>query len=138
METKIIEFSGIPGKCVVPVCTEEDRHEFGLFDEDGKQVMTSMFCSMDYAVQRAKEEFPDEDYTVRDLTEEWYISTAIRYRRRIKIIHPSFKLTKLVLDMSRMYYSRQPNDWYTCIPFEYGGNSWVYRETASEGWVHRT
>ena len=136
-KSKMISFTGKPGKCIVPVCSEENMHYFGLFDRDGNKVMESVFKSLEYAKERAEVEFSNREYSVKDLDEEWYITTALRYRKRIKQLHPSFRSTNLVLDMSQMYYSRQPNDWYTYIPFDYNGVRWEYRETASNDWIHK-
>lgn len=130
-KTKVIHFpSGTPGSLIVPVSTEEDMHEFGLYDKDGEQVDTGYFKSMERAIEKAKEAYPGMEFTVRDLDEEWYVKIATEYRKRIKKLRPSFTMTNLVLDMSKMYLSRNPNDWYTYIPFTHRGVKYDYRETA--------
>lgn len=138
--SKEIFFEGVPGKCIVPTCEEDSElHEFGLYDKNNNQVKTAYFSSMEIAVSKAQESFPEENYTVKDLTEEWYVKKALEYRKRIKKIHPSFKITNIVLDMSQFYYNRSPEYWYTIIPFTYNGQKWNYRETAGAGeeWVHK-
>lgn len=136
LNCKRIMFKGIQGECIVPVSSDENMHEFGLYNENGDEIMTSFFCTLEYAREKATIEFPDNDYVVRDLTEEWYIRKAIEYRKRIKRLNPRFRISKLILDMSHMYYSRTPNDWYTYIPFEYNGCWYSYRETAGEEWLN--
>lgn len=136
--SKEVFFTGAPGKCIIPSCEEDSElHEFGLYDENNNQVKTAHFTSLEIAVSKAQESFPEENYTVKDLTEEWYVKKALEYRMRIKKIHPSFKITNIVLDMSQLYYKRSPENWYTFIPFTYNGQTWNYRETASEEWIHK-
>lgn len=137
--SKEISFpSGTPGKCIVPVCNSDNLHEFGLYDKDNNQLHTAYFSSMEKATQKAKVEFPDLEFTIKDLDEEWYVKKAMEYRQRIKKLHPSFKLTGIILDMSKMYYSRSVNDWYTYIPFTYQDVKWNYRETPDgKEWVHK-
>lgn len=137
MNSKVMNFTGNVGRCIVPVCSVENMHEFGLYDKNGNEIMTSMFHSLEYAKERAMAEFPDRDYYVRDLTEEWYVKKALAYRKQIKKLHPNFRLTNLILDMSQMYYSRLSNEWYTFIPFEYNGVRWAYRENPAGDWIHK-
>lgn len=130
-------FKGTPGYCIVPADTEdkfEPLHYFGLYDEDGNKLAEKPFGSLNIAQERAKANFPDREYFVSDLTEEWYVLMAQEYRVRIKGLKPSFKLSSIVLDMSRLCYSRSPDNWYTVIPFQYNGVCWVYHESASTEW----
>lgn len=133
-------FNGTPGYCIVPADTDdklEPLHYFGLYDESGSKIAEQPFCSLAFARKRAKDNFPDKIYCVKDLTEEWYVSMAQEYRRRIKGLMPGFKISNVVLDMSRLCYGRTPENWYTVIPFQYNGSNWVYRESASEEWCDR-
>lgn len=132
--TKVVVLNSL-GKCTFPVSYEDDMHEFALCDGQGKLLHTGYFVNIDIARQSAERNFPGNDYLVKDLTEEWYIEIANYYCRRIKKLHPSFKISLIELDLSKMYYSRSLNDWYTFIPFSYKGVAWDYRETASEDWI---
>lgn len=138
---KVVYFTtGTPGNCIVPEDTNdsfEPFHYFGLFDENGKKLFERPFKSLETAKELALAEFPGKSYSVRDLTEEWYIKKALEYRARIKKLKSSFKLSALILDMSRLYYSRTANDWYTVIPFAHKGQKWIYRESAAAEWVER-
>lgn len=128
-----------PGFCIVPEASADELHEYGLF-KDGLRIDSGMFCSM----ERAKERLTDfyfetelEACELRDLDEEWYVSTAIRYRDRIKELKPSLKKSNIILDMSRIIYNRRPENWYTYIPFSHNGQEWEYRETAGGDWVEK-
>lgn len=125
------------GTLIVPISSEENMHEFGLFDIAGNLVKSSYFKDLDRAVLRAKEEYPSDAYTVKDLTEKWYIETALRYRKRIRQLHPSFRTSSIILDLSKMYYGRNPDNWYTFIPFTYKGVQWEYRESAGGDWIQK-
>lgn len=135
--SKIVSFPDELGCCIVPVCSEDNMHEFGLYDSEGKQLHTGYFTSIEQAKLRAADEFPGNNYIIKDLDEEWYITTAKIYQKRIKKLYPSFKKSGLVLDMSNMYYNRNPNNWYTYIPFTYYGAKWCYRETANDDWIEK-
>lgn len=53
-------------------------------------------------------------------------------------LKPSFHVSEIIPDMSETYYSRNPNHWYTFIPFTYKGEKWGYRETADGSeWVEK-
>lgn len=134
---KVVYFPDALGLCIVPVCSEEQMHEFGLFDEVGKRLRTGYFCSMERALERKQEEFPGSNYSVKDLDEEWYVEKAQQYRGRIKELHPAFRKSEIILDMSELYYGRTPENWYTYIPFFYNGQRWVYRESAREDWIEK-
>jgi len=139
MEKKKIEFKDIcPGYCYVPVSSEEDMHEFGLYNEEGTELVTGYFTSVESAVEKAEEAYGDvSDCTIKDLTEEWYVSIALRYRSFIKKLHPAFKKSNIFLDMTQMYYKHSDTEWYVYIPFMYNGATWCYRETASVVWVEK-
>ena len=120
----------VPGICIVPVASEDDLHEYSL-EKDGGRITTGMFSSMERAKKMVKEDYPNlEGYEVRDITEEWYVTKAFLYRNRIKELHPSFKKSDIILDVSRMIYSRSFNNWHTYIPFTYKGQEWKYIENA--------
>ena len=137
-EVKTINLPGVPGTCIVPISTEDDMHEFGMFDENGNEHHSGYFKNMERAKQRAAEEFPEEKWVIRDLTEEWYVQIAVEYRKRIKKLKPSFNISQIIPDMSEMYYSRRPNTCYTFIPFMYKDTIWHYRETADGSeWVEK-
>ena len=126
------------GYCFISGSTEKNMHYFGLFDSQGNKIMECPFANMDAAINAAKIEFPDDTCDIRDLTCEWYKSIAIRYRKRIKNLRKSFKTSNIILELDKMFYSRNPNDWYTFIPFSYEGGKWYYRETADgKEWLER-
>lgn len=125
------------GFCYLP--DNDEMHEYQLVNKNGDVLFeSSCFESREKAILSAKKIFPGVDFEVIDLTEKWYIKLAEAYRTRIKNLHPSFKETNIILDMSKLYYSRTPNDWYTFIPFEYNGTQWNYRETASGEWIEKS
>ena len=127
-----------PGYCYVPVSSEEDMHEFGLYDEKGTEVSTGYFANAETVMEKAVAYYGcDKVFTVKDLTEEEYLAIALSHRNFIKKLHPSFKKSNIILDMTEKYISRCPEDWYTFIPFEYNGEKWCIRETAGTEWVER-
>ncbi len=123
---------------ILPDASKESPHCFGLYDESGKKLTTAYFPSYKIAVQRAKEEYAGKIFTVEDLDNKWLIETAGRYRVRIKQLHKSFKSAMLIMDMTNLYYSRTPENWYTVIPFTYKGKRYVYRENVKEDWIECT
>ena len=126
---------GTPGFCIVPEASADELHEYGLF-KNGLRIDSGMFSGKERAEERLGDYYPcTEGYEVRDLDEEWYVSTAIRYRDRIKELKPSLKKSNIILDMSRMIFNRRPENWYTYIPFSHNGKEWEYRETAGGDWV---
>jgi len=139
MGKKKIEFKDVcPGYCYVPVSSEEDMHEFGLYNEEGTEIGTGYFSSAERAKEKAEGAFGNiSSCEIRDLDEEWYISIALRYRNYIKKLHPSFKKSSIILDMTRLYYKHCPVEWYVYIPFTYNGSKWCYRENASKEWEER-
>lgn len=139
MEKKKVYYADkCPGYCYIPASTEEDRHEFGLYDENGIEIDTGFFINAEIAMEKALVYYgSDKTFTIKDLTEEEYVSIALRYRNFIKKLHPSFKKSNIILDMTEMYLSRRPEDWYTFIPFDYNGVQWCIRETASAEWVEK-
>ncbi len=120
---------------ILPVSSEDDPHEFALIGKDGSTLFESCFDTYEYAVKRAGEEFPNLEFTVRDITQEWLVEKARIYVRRIKKLKPSFRKTNLTLDMSKMYYSRTPNSWETYIPFSYKNRKYAYIENASKDFI---
>lgn len=134
VETEMILSEGI--HIIVPMASEKEYHDFGLLDEHGKIIMENLFCGYEYAAACAKKEFPDCSYTVKDMTREWYINLAVQYVKYIRKMKPSFKRSGIIMDMSGLYYSRNPDSWGTYIPFEYRGKRYVYAETASEEFVY--
>jgi len=134
METEMVISDGI--HIIVPMASKEDYHYFGLLDEQGKIIMENPFCGYGRAVVCAKKEFPDCNYTVKDMTRKWYIDLAVQYVKHIRRLKPSFRKSGIIIDMSGLYYSRHPDSWGTYIPFQYRDKRYVYAETASEEFVY--
>lgn len=140
MDTKRIKYpvrtsKDVPGECIVPVASEEEPHEFILLCGD-EQVDSGCFRSKEIAEERIKVHYPDlAEYTLKDVTEEWYIQKALCYRDRIKKLRKSFAKSNIILDTSRMIYTRRPENWYTYIPFTYNGQEWEYREDAGGDYI---
>lgn len=139
MEKKKIYYTDkCPGYCYVPVSSEEDKHEFGLYDAEGTKIDEGFFTNMEIAIKKAVEVYgSDMIFTVKDLTEEEYLTLALKHRNYIKKCHPSFKKSNIILDMTRLYLRHCSVEWYTYLPFTYNGVEWCYRETASSEWVER-
>lgn len=135
METEKVISDGI--HIIVPMASEEEYHYFGLVDEQGKMVMENLFCGYERAATCANEEFPDCNYTVKDMTREWYIDFAVRYFKDIRRLKPFFKKSGIIMDMTGVYYSRNPDSRGTYIPFQYRGKRYVYAETVSEEFVYK-
>ena len=134
---KLVRLSNEIGYCYLP--NNDEPHEYQLLNKKGEAICdSSYFESKEKAIRAAQKEYPGVEFSVIDLTEKWYIQQAEKYRSRIKKLHPSFKKTSIILDMSELIYSRTPNDWYTFIPFEYNGSQWNYRENAKEEWVEKS
>lgn len=134
MDTKSIVRDMV--KIILPVSSEDDPHEFALIDKEGTTLYEEPFKTYEYAVKRAREEFPELEFTVKDTTQEWLIEVACIYVKRIKKLKPSFRKSGLTLDMSQLYYSRRPNTWGTCIPFSYKDKKYVYIENAREDFIN--
>lgn len=121
---------------MLPEPSQRDLHEFGII-VNGKCVDSSYFASYQDAITKAALQIDYPYDEIIDLTKKWYVDVATKYIQRIKKIHPSFKITSLKLDMTRLYYSRTAKDWYTYIPFQYKGTKWAYRENAKEDWIEK-
>lgn len=134
MKTEMVISDGI--HIIVPITSEEEYHYFDLLDEQGNIIMENPFCGYERAAACVKEEFPDCNYTVKDITREWYIDLAVRYVKYIRRLKPSFKKSGIIMDMTGLYFSRNPDSWGTYIPFQYRGKRYVYAETASEEFVY--
>ena len=134
---KLVEIHMGQGNCYLPV---EDNiwHEYQLVDKDGEIIVeSSCFENINKAKEAAYRQYPGVEFDIIDLTEKWYVELASSYTKRIKELHPAFKVSNIILDMSELYLSRSPEDWYTFIPFEYKGVKWVYRETAGGDWIEK-
>ena len=84
---------------ILPVSSEDDPHEFALIGKDGSMLFESWFDTYEYAVKRAREEFPNLEFTVRDITQEWLVEKARIYVRRIKKLKPSFRKVSIALKL---------------------------------------
>lgn len=134
---KLVRLTDEIGYCYLP--NNDESHEYQLLNKKGEAMCDpSYFESKEKAILAAQKEYPGEAFSVIDLTEKWFIQQAENYRSHIKKLHPSFKKTSIILDMSEFLYSRSPNDWYTFIPFEHNGSQWNYRETASKEWIEKS
>lgn len=119
---------------LIPQASEENPHEYEAY-YNGELIGNCFFTSLEEATQKAKEQIQFD--SIVDVTEKWYYDIGEKYINRIKKLHPSFRKSGLVVDLTKMFYSRNPNDWYTFIPFTHKGTKWNYRETASGDWLEK-
>lgn len=91
----------IPGFCIVPLPTENEMHEFVLYDSEENKISDGFFSSEKVANEKAREWLDnDVSFVVIDSDIEWYIQKATLIRDEIKRQRKSFKKSGILIDMS--------------------------------------
>lgn len=136
MKNSCIMYDGI-GKVIVPLPSKEETHLFGLYDQKGEKIDEGYFENEKVALAKAKMIYEGSNMRVKDLDVERYLELSRVYRKRIKELHKSFKITMLVLDFTEWFRSTTCNCYYTYLRFTYKEVKWVYREDASGDWIDK-
>ena len=125
------------GKVIIPLPSKDETHLFGLYDENENKIDEGDFSSAEIALKKARKHYGCPNMYVKDLDEEYYLELSRMYRKRIKLLNRSFKISMLILDITKWFRSRTCDCYYTYLSFSYKGVEWIYREDAKGEWINK-